>query len=456
MSDGWFESREARVALALLLGLLLGVDRERRKLDPSYLSIAGLRTFGLAGLLGGVAAYIELPYAIVAGASIVGGLTIAGYVMGRRERADAGLTTEVALVLSYMLGALCLSAPLVAGAAAIASALLLHLRATLHRFVREAIRDDEVHDALLLLVLAFIALPLAPDVQLGPYGAINPQSIARLMVLISTLSSAGYVAQRLLGPRIGFAASGFASGLISSSATIAALGVRTKADARLARSAAAGAVASSIATVVQYLFIIAALDLDLLKHLAMPFGFALVTALVLTAQLARVQPDAELPAAAEGRAFQLLPAVVVGFGSAVIAVVAAALGDSLGRSGIVVVSSVSGLIDAHATAGTVASLHHSARIGSSMAELAVLAAFSTNTLTKIVLATLSGSKGSRCAWPAPWRAWLRWLGSDRGSKTCFKTASTSAPRLCAVSMHRPRARTPRSPATPSPNGWRAR
>lgn len=416
MAEGWFESREARVALALLLGILLGVDRERRKLDPSYVASAGLRTFALVGLLGGIAAYLELPYLVVLGASIVGGLAIAAYVLGRRERDDAGLTTEVALVLSYLLGALCLTAPLVAGATAIASALLLHLRATLHRFVRDVIRENEVHDALLLLVLAFIALPLAPDVSFGPYGAINPQAIARLMVLISVISSAGYVAQRLLGPNIGFAASGFASGLISSSATIAALGLRAKTDARITRSAAAGAVASSIATVVDYLVIIAALDVRLLRHLALPFGFALVTALVFTALLARVRSGTELPAAPEGRAFQLLPAIVVGAGSAVIAVIAAALGDTFGDAGIVVVSSVSGLVDAHATAGTVASLHRGARMSSSMAELALLAAFSTNTLTKIVLATLSGSRSYalRVGGAVSSMAAMAWLGSWLG------------------------------------------
>jgi uncharacterized membrane protein (DUF4010 family) len=416
MSEGWFESREARVVLALLLGILLGVDRERRKLDPTYLAIAGLRTFALTGLLGGIVAYLEQPYLIALGASIVGGLAIAGYVLGRRERNDAGLTTEVALVLSYLLGALCLTAPLVAAASAIASALLLHLRATLHRFVRDVVREDEVHDALLLLMLAFIALPLAPDVNWGPYGAINPQAIARLMVLVSTISSAGYVAQRLLGPHIGFAASGFASGLISSSATIAALGLRTKADDRIARSAAAGAAASSIATVVQYLFIVAALDLRLLRHLAMPFGFALATAVLATALLARARSSTELPATPEGRAFQLLPAIVIGVGSAVIAVIAAALGDTLGNSGIVVVSSVSGLVDAHATAGTVTSLHRGARVSSSMAELALLAAFSTNTLTKIVLATLSGSRGYalRVAAAVSSMAAMAWLGSWLG------------------------------------------
>ena len=102
--------------------------------------------------------------------------------------------------------------------------------------------------------------------------------------------------------------------------------------------------------------------------------------------------------------------------TAVIAVIAAALGDTLGGSSILVVSSVSGLIDAHATAGTIASMHRSARVGSDMAELALLAAFSTNTVTKIVLASLGGSRGYalRVAAAVSSMAAMAWLGSWLG------------------------------------------
>jgi hypothetical protein len=146
-----FETREARVALALLLGLLLGVERERRKRTRGHGAIAGLRTFTLVGLLGGIAAYVDLPGLVVTGGLVVGALVVVGYALDPNREQDAGLTTEVALVLTYALGALALYAPRVAGSAAIASTLLLHLRTTMHRFVRETLRDDELHDALLLL-----------------------------------------------------------------------------------------------------------------------------------------------------------------------------------------------------------------------------------------------------------------------------------------------------------------
>lgn len=380
--------------LALFVGLLLGVERERRKRERGHDAIAGLRTFGLAGLLGGLASYSEMPYAVAAGALVVGALVVVGYALDSQRERDAGVTTEIALVLTYVLGALALTAPFVAGASAIVTALLLHFRAALHHFVRDILHDDEVHDGLLLLVFAFIVLPLAPDVHVGPYRAIHPQSIARLVLLITLISSAGYIAQRALGARLGLVASGFASGFVSSSATIGALGLRSKRDLALTSSAAAGAVSSSIATVLQYAAIIAAMAPALLARLLWPLGFAAATAVGVTYVLARAV-RAHDPGQSEpprGRAFQVVPALLVGGASALVSILAAAFSSAIGDAGIVVVSSASGFIDAHATTASISSLHQAASLDTATATLAIVAALSTNTVTKILMAFTSGTR----------------------------------------------------------------
>jgi uncharacterized membrane protein (DUF4010 family) len=390
----WIETPEARIALALIIGLLLGVERERRKRERGHDAVAGLRTFGLAGLLGGLARYSESPYAVAAGALIVGTLVIVGYALDAQRERDAGITTEIALVLTYLLGALAISEPFVAGTSAIVTALLLHFRKALHHFVRDVLREDEVHDGLLFLVFAFIVLPLAPDVHVGPYRAIHPQSIARLVLLITLVSSAGYIAQRALGARLGLVASGFASGFISSSATIGALGLRAKRDVALAAPAAAGAVASSIATVLQYAAIIVAIEPVLLVGLAWPLGLAATAAVAATYVLARAYgaQASGAPDAPRGRPFQVLPALFVGAASALVAVLSAALSSAIGDAGIVVVSGASGLVDAHATAGSVSSLHQAKSIDATTARLAIVAALSSNTGTKIAMAFASGPR----------------------------------------------------------------
>jgi uncharacterized membrane protein (DUF4010 family) len=233
------------------------------------------------------------------------------------------------------------------------------------------------------------------------------------MLLVTLLGGAGYVAQRVLGARSGMVASGFASGFVSSSATIAALGLRAKQDPTIASAAAAGGIASSIATILQYTAIVAAIDVALLSRLALPLGLAVLAAVVTAVVFARsAAAGGEKPDAPKGRPFQVLPALLVGGGSALIAVLSAALGDALGNAGIVMVSGLSGLIDAHATTGSIAILHRGARVDDQVAVLALIVALSTNTLTKIAMATLSGSRAyaRRIAVGVIAIAAMAWLG----------------------------------------------
>src|SRR5690606_6057658 len=115
------------------------------------------------------------------------------------------------------------SRPLVAAASAVGVASLLALRGFLHKLVKETLTEDELRDALVFMLFALVVLPIAPDVATGPYGAINPQALTRLVVVLMALAAVAHVAQRMMGPRFGFALTGFVGGFMSSTATIAAL-----------------------------------------------------------------------------------------------------------------------------------------------------------------------------------------------------------------------------------------
>lgn len=237
-------------------------------------------------------------------------------------------------------------------------------------------------------LLAGVALPLAPDTGLGPYGAINLQSMTRVVLVVLCIGAAGFYAQRFLGERYGLLVAGFAAGFVSSSATIASMGLRAKADPSTRNSAVAGGLASSIATVVFYVLIVAAVDPLLVRHLALPLGFAGVAAMAVTLVYARAAgrvPHEESP----GRAFQWLPALAVGGASAALAMVGAALRERTGEASMVVVSAVAGLVDAHATSASVATLHHEGQLDAPTATLAVVVALSVNTVTKMVMAFVS-------------------------------------------------------------------
>ena len=140
---------------------------------------------------------------VIAGVNI---LTAAAY--WRSHEDDPGLTTEVALIVTALLGGLSMQKPALAAGLAVAVAVLLAARSMLHRFVRSVLTEDELNDALIFAGATLVVLPLVPDRAMGPYGALNPHSIWILVILVMAISAAGYMAVRLLGARFGLPIAG--------------------------------------------------------------------------------------------------------------------------------------------------------------------------------------------------------------------------------------------------------
>ena len=185
-----------------------------------------------------------------------------------------GLTTEIALVLTVLLGGLSTQQPALAGGLAVTVAVLLAARTRLHRFVRAVLTEDELNDILIFAGATLVVLPLVPDRSMGPYGALNPHSIWILVVLVMAISGAGYIAVRMLGTRFGLPIAGLASGFVSSTATIAAMGTRVKATADVMTAAVAGAVLSTIATIAQMAIVLSATSWPTLRALSISLASA--------------------------------------------------------------------------------------------------------------------------------------------------------------------------------------
>jgi uncharacterized membrane protein (DUF4010 family) len=385
----WLDRPDGRLAIALAIGLVIGAERERRKGEGPTRIPAGVRTFALVGLLGGIVALLGGTGLLVVVAAIVGGFAIAGYYQG--DRSDPGFTTETALIVTYCLGALAQREPKIALATGLAAATLLAFRTHLHSAVRSVISEDELRDALLFGVAALGVLPLLPDRAIDPLGFVNPFTIWRLVVLIMAMSGAGYIAQRAIGPRYGLAVAGFGAGFVSSSATIAALGARARADDQLRRPAIAGAAASTVATFVQLAVLIGAANPRLLLALAWPLaaggGTALAYAAAQTWNARRVEAGT-----VKGHAFKLSTALLFAVLVTTVAFISAAAQKWTGSAGVVVAAAVAGFADAHASSAAVAALSASNQLGLVGAEIAVLIALTTNTITKAVLAVISGPR----------------------------------------------------------------
>jgi uncharacterized membrane protein (DUF4010 family) len=214
------------IVVALGIGLLIGLERERRKGEGPERSPAGLRTFAAASLAGAVSVVTGGKGLLALVTAGIIALTAIAYLRSRSD--DPGLTSETALILTVLLGGLATQRPAVAAAVAVVLAILLASRAALHEFVRSVLRDTEVKDGLIFAAATLVVLPLLPDQPVGPFGALNPRAIWIIVILVMAIGAAGHVSIRLLGARGGLAISGFASGFVSSSATIGAMGARAR------------------------------------------------------------------------------------------------------------------------------------------------------------------------------------------------------------------------------------
>jgi len=377
------------LCVALGIGLLIGAERERRKGDGPGRAAAGIRTFTAAALLGAVAQLLGGAVVAVATAC-VGVLALLAYRRSREQ--DPGLTTEIALLLTCVLGALAVPRPTLAAAVGVVLAGLLAARERLHRFVRRVLTEQELHDAIVLLATALIVLPLAPDRFMGPFDAINPHGIARLVVLVMAISAFGYAAVRALGVQHGLPLAGLAGGFVSSTATIHAMGQRSRAHASQSAGAVAGAVLSSIATIVLMALMIAAIQPALLRALWLPLGLGglAATAYGLGFMWRSHAARAETDAGTLGHPFDWKAALAFGLVMAAVLLVSAAFNHWLGARGTLLAAALAGLVDAHANAASMAALVSAGKVAGPAAVLPILLGLSTNSLMKAVVSWHAG------------------------------------------------------------------
>lgn len=377
------------VCVALGVGLLIGAERERRKGSGPARAAAGIRTFAVVSLTGAVAMMLGDVLLMAVAALVVGAFSLLAY--RRTKTDDPGMTTEIALLLTCLIGGLATRDTLLAAGLGVALAGLLAARDRLHHFVSGVLSERELHDALLFGAAALIALPLAPNRFVGPFDAINPHSLVGVVVLVMSVSALGYIALRMLGPRYGLPLAGLVSGFISSSATIHAMGRRTREEPAMMPGLVAGAVLSSVATIVQLAAVLAFLAPSLLWVMAKPLIFAgLAAVLYATWFTLRAMHAEQAPARGDGRAFDLLAAVLFAALIGAVLTIAAALNAWVGERGVLMTAAIAGFADAHSAAVAAASMATDGKISQPLAVTAILTGLSTNTLVKSILAISSG------------------------------------------------------------------
>lgn len=379
------------LGVALGIGLLIGAERERHKQVQPQPSAAGIRTFTVSALAGAVS-FLAGGVAMLAVAT-GGVIAFAALSYWRlRDNADPGLTTEIALVLTALLGGLAVREPLLAAGVGTVVAIMLAAKTPLHHFVGSVLTEDEVRDALILAGATLVVLPLLPDRAMGPFNALNPRAIWSLVVLVLAIGAIGHVAVRLLGARYGLPLAGLASGFISSTATIGAMGQRSKKEPGALGPAVAGAVLSTVATIIQMAAVVGTVSLPSLQALAVPLICAGLAAGayggVFTLMALKHATEGEVR---EGHAFSLTSALIFGSILSMILLVSAALSAWFGGAGAVAAAAVAGLVDTHAAAISIAALVAAGQLTPAEAVVPILAGLTTNTVSKLVFARANGT-----------------------------------------------------------------
>lgn len=383
------------LCIALGLGLLIGAERERRKTAGPNRSAAGIRTFAVSALLGAVAMLSGGSLLMAAVVLIVGILAVVSY---QRDQ-DPGMTTEVSLILTCLLGGLAVREANLAASIGVALAVLLAGRDRIHYFVRGVLTEHELHDALLFSAAALIFLPVAPNRYLGPFDAINPHAITGLIVLMMAIGSLGHIATRMLGARFGLPIAGFAAGFISSTATIHSMGLHSVKHPTQLTGAVAGAILSSIATFMLLAVVVAVIQPTLLRELLIPlvFGGIAATGYGLFFVIREISGKAEQANAENidrdkdlGHAFDLKSALIFAAIITTVLLISAALSAWLGSRGTMLSACVTGLADPHATAASIASLVASGKVPMQGALWPIIAGLTANTLMKAMVAFNAG------------------------------------------------------------------
>ncbi len=388
-----------RIGVAVAIGLLIGLERERAEARKARRLFAGVRTFPLIALTGAIPVLLrDVGGAALVVASFAAIVIVATVSYARSSAAGApGATTEIAAIGTFLLGALAGAGRLeVAGATGVAVAVLLAAKPRLEAFSR-AITTDELAAALELAVITVIVLPLLPDRGFGPWGALNPREIWLVVILVSGLSFAGFVLIRVLGEHRGLTLTGALGGLVSSTAVTLAMAEHSRGARGTPRTAAAATVVASTIMCARIGVEAGVVDPGVLPPLLPVLGAMGVAGAVAAWLLLRGPHRAPPPGTRLTNPFRLRAALAfAGIYGTVVLVVRGAE-DLLGYRGLWAAAAVAGFADVDAPTVAFARLARDPAVAHDAAVAIAIAAIA-NTTTKLALAV--GLGAGRFRWQA--------------------------------------------------------
>lgn len=396
------------LGLALAAGLLMGLERGWHQRErPDGHRVAGLRTFALIGLLGGLSTVFAQrfgPATQVALLVLVGVLLLAGYLVTARLHAVMGLTTFVAALATFVIGALAASGAWRTSAiVAVVVLALLQFKRPLHSGIGK-LSETELNSGTQLLLISVVVLPVLPDQGYGPYGALNPYRLWWAVVLLSVLSFAGFVLMRWLGAKRGLTLTALLGGLVSSTATTATL-ARWARDTPAWRPLAAGGATLACSAMFARMAVLVAVAAPALgRGPIVTFAAMAATGAAAGAWLTARSARSDLPELSVGNPLQLSAALKFAAFLAAVMVAGRFLSDRFGDAGVLLTAAVAGLVDVDAITLSIGRMVAEQTVAVPVATLALFTAATVNQLTKLGLAAYLDGRALALRLLAPYAA----------------------------------------------------
>lgn len=386
-----------RFGAALLIGALIGLEREfvqQRSGEPEF---GGIRTFALMALLGAIAAFFAEQYGLVLFVASYLGLILLIWASYRGEMdrgEEEGITTEVVGLIVPFLGAMMVwGFAELAASLAVVTALILALKPSLHALARKMSVGD-LRATLEFALITAVVLPLLPNRGIGPFNVFNPFEIWLLVVLVSGISFTGYILMKALGAQRGIGLTGALGGLVSSTAVTLSFSGRSKESPALAPAFAIAIVLASCVMFPRVLIEALALNAPLAGVLLLPLSAMLCAGLVGVAVLWRRrgrEGGSEEKVVELANPLRLTTAIGFGLVFAVVLLVIKAASVFFGSAGVYVASALTGLTDVDAITLSVSDLAAKGQIPSQVAAVSVMMAVMVNTTVKAAIAAVLGT-----------------------------------------------------------------
>lgn len=380
-------------AMAMIIGALIGIERQKRLIEEGSRGVAGLRTFTLIALLGALAADLSDIFGdlfiVISYASFIV-LVAVGYSTASRLLGWLDFTSAVAAAITFLLGALCYyeDSILLALSLSILTTGILAIRKVAHRYV-ETISDTELLDTLKMCLVAVVILPLLPDRALDPLDVLNPRRIWMMVVLVSLISYLGYILIKIVGDDRGITLTGILGGIVSSTAVTMSMASDVRAQRQSVPSAVFATTIASCTMFPRLLLIVAFVNPTLLIPLSIQLALMAFVGIVL-AYIGRNKAISTESRIAHKDPFRLIPALKFGALFALILFVTKLASLRLGDAGSYVAGIISGLADVDAVVLAMATLAPGS-INIETAVIAIMLAAITNTLLKLSIAFVMGN-----------------------------------------------------------------